>query len=137
MLQGFDYDDMIYFSRYSLLGSATPCADMARDVFRFVIGIVGSLVVLLALHLAIQTGMLRGNVLGYLKAVGSMTFGIYVFQDLLLLVLNPMSRLLNEDYWILYSTIAFWILLWFSVKCTIISEKNPIVSKLFLGKNKK
>lgn len=136
MLQGFGYDDMIYFSRYSLLGSVDLCADMARDVFRFAIGIVGSLVVLIALHLAIQTGMLRGRVLGYLKTVGSMTFGIYVFQDLLLLVLNPLAKYLNTDYYIQNSVISFTVIFAASVGLTRIAEKSKGASMLFLGMHK-
>lgn len=134
MLQNFDYDDMIYFSRYSLLGSTNLWADVSKDAFRFLIGIVGSLVVLIALHLAIKVGLLRGKFMKYAKSVGSMTFGIYVFQDLLLLVLNPLKKYLNGDYCILNSSVFFMSILILSVVFTRMAQKIKWVSKLFLGK---
>lgn len=136
MLQGFGYDDMIYFSRYSLLRSTDLWQDISRDVFRFTIGIVGSLSVLLALQLAIRLGVLKGSCLAYLKSIGSMTFGIYVFQDLMLLVLNPFAKYLNEDYYVLNSAVAFIVIFVISVVLTRLAGKKRWMSTLFLGKTK-
>lgn len=134
MLQFFGQDDMIYFSRYSLLGSSEICTDMAHDGFRFIIGIVGSLVILLALHMLIKSNILKGQALELLNSIGSMTFGIYVFQDLMLLTFSPLSKYLNGDYYVLNSAIAFVVIFVLSVVMTRIAEKDKWMSLLFLGK---
>lgn len=135
MLRYFDYDTMIYFSRYSLLGSQDILGDFARDTFRFVIGIVGSIAVLLALYLTINSSLIRKKkILESLKYVGSITFGIYVFQDLMLLAMGPLSKHLNKNYYVLNSAVAFLVILTMSIVLTRLAGKNRWLSVLFLGK---
>lgn len=133
MFPFFGYDDMIYFSRYSLLGSQHLGDDVKRDLLRFGIGVSGSLLMITALHLVIRFRVLKGKSLSWLTKVGRMTFGIYVFQDLLLLVFAPAAKLLNSNYYILNATVSFLLLFYLAVWLTHTARKHPLASRLFLG----
>lgn len=126
---------MIYFSRYSLLGSIDILTDIKRDVFRLSIGVLGSLMILLSLHLAISLQLINRKVLVGLTHVGSMTFGIYVFQDLLLIILGPVNRhFLDGNHYIANSAISFIVIFFMAILLTKFAEKRKWASLLFLGK---
>lgn len=135
LLPYFRYDNMIYFSRYSLLGSIDILTDIKRDVFRLSIGVLGSLMILLSLHLAISLQLINRKVLVGLTHVGSMTFGIYVFQDLLLIILGPVNRhFLDGNHYIANSAISFIVIFFMAILLTKFAEKRKWASLLFLGK---
>lgn len=133
-LSHFYVDDMIYFSRYTLLGSADIKMDVTRDLFRFSIGMTGSIMVLLFLHLVMRLGLVNPHLVNGLTSVGKMTFGIYVFQDLLQRLLTPLYKHMHADYYIANGIFLFIILLSLSLLLTWYSNKNKIMGLLFLGK---
>ena len=133
MFPHFGYDDMIYFSRYSLIDSQHLGEDVKRDLLRFGIGVSGSLLTITALHWAIWLRLLRGKSLLWLTKIGRMTFGIYVFQDLLLLVFAPAGRLLNSNYYLINATASFLLLFTLAVWLTHTATKHKWASRLFLG----
>lgn len=133
MLRHFDYDDMIYFSRYSLLGSTDIWQDTARDIFRFAIGLVGSLMVLQCIHICLLTKILNSHLIAWLSSLGSMTFGIYVFQDLMLSLLTPFIKYLDSHYYIINAVVFFIIILTASIALTRYAKTKKYASWLFLG----
>lgn len=133
MLRHFDYDDMIYFSRYSLLGATDIWQDTARDIFRFAIGLVGSLMVLLCLHICLLTKILNSHLITWLSSLGSMTFGTYVFQDLMLSLLTPFIKYLDSHYYIINAVVFFIIILTASIALTRYAKTKKYASWLFLG----
>lgn len=134
MFPHFGNDEMIYFSRYSLVGSIDIVGDILRDLFRFFIGVVGSLMMLLALNILIRLNILSGRMFSFLTTIGGMTFGLYVFQDLLLMFLSPMAKFLNRDYYILNALISFVFIFLMAIYMTRIAGNNKWSSLLFLGK---
>ena len=134
MFPYFDFDDMIYFSRYSLASSDDIGRDIVKDLFRFSIGIMGSIGTLLALNVLIRLRMLKGRSLSYLSIIGNMTFGLFVFQDLMLMILNPIAKHLNSEYYILNSFISFVVIFITALLLTIMAEKSKLTRFLFLGK---
>lgn len=136
LLPYFRYDNMIYFSRYSLLGSIDILTDIKRDVFRFGIGVLGSLMILLSLHLVISMQLISRKVLAGLTHVGSMTFGIYIFQDFMLIVFGPINRhLLDKSHYVVNSAISFIVIFFMAILLTKLAEKRKWASLLFLGKS--
>lgn len=133
MFPYFGYDDMIYFSRYSLVNSNNLLEDVFRDLFRFSIGITGSIVTLTILSLTLRFKILKGKLVLFLTTIGSMTFGIYVFQDLLLLLLYPLSKYLNPHYYIANSIISFACIFSLSIILTRFAKRKRWSSIIFLG----
>lgn len=137
MLRYFDYDDMIYFSRYSLLGSADIGMDLERDISRFVIGLVGSLMVLQCIHVCLLIKILNSRLIAWLSSLGGMTFGIYVFQDLMLLLLSPVVKYLDSQHYIINALVFFIIILTASIALTRYAKTKKYASWLFLGQKSK
>lgn len=137
MFPHFGYDDMIYFSRYSLIGSIDIVGDIIRDLFRFGIGVAGSLMTLLALNIVIRMKIFSGRFLCFFITIGGMTFGLYVFQDLILMLLGPITKHLDSEYYILNSVISFVVIFAMASLMTMMAEKSKWASLLFLGKSKK
>lgn len=133
MLTSFDIDDMIYFSRYSIYNSLEIWIDVSRDILRFAIGIVGSLMVLSLLNLLIEHGLFPQALQKALSKIGRMTFGIYVFQDILLFLLSPVYRHLSDNYYIINSIVLFLVIFGCSIYLTQLSERKKWASILFLG----
>lgn len=133
MLGRFGYDDMIYFSRFSLLGSTDVKMDLARDMFRFAIGLVGSLMVLQLLNLAISIRSFSEKIIACLSSIGRMTFGIYVFQDLMLLVLSPITKYLDVSHYLINAIVFFVIIFSVSIFLTRYAKEKKYMSLFFLG----
>jgi len=133
MLSDFDYHDMIYFSRYTLLGSEDLLMDLWRDMYRFLIGLVGSIMVLSGLYVFSHISPIGRTCLKFLSWLGEYTFGIYVFQDLMLVLCSPFTKYLSRDLWVFNSLLSFCIIFSFSLWLTIYGHKCRIVAKLFMG----
>lgn len=135
-MPSFDYDDMIYFSRYSLYGSHCFMADIERDLFRLSIGMIGSLMVLMTIYLAIRWHLLGDKVLAVMSNIGRMTFGIYVFQDLMLIIVGLAAKYMNSDYYWMNSFVSFVMIFLMAIFLTHTADKNRYLRFLFLGKIK-
>ena len=133
MLGRFGYHDMIYFSRFSLLGSTYVKMDLARDMFHFAIGLVGSLMVLQLLNLAISIRSFSEKIIACLSSIGRMTFGIYVFQDLMLLVLSPITKYLDVSHYLINAVVFFVIIFSVSIFLTRYAKEKKYMSLFFLG----
>lgn len=130
MLGRFGYDDMI--SRFSLLGSTDVKMDLARDIFHFAIGLVGSLMVLQLLNLAISIRSFSKKIIACLSSIGRMTFGIYVFQDLMLLVLSPITKYLDVSHYLINAVVFFVIIFSVSIFLTRYAKEKKYMSLFFL-----
>lgn len=134
ILSHFSKEDMIYFSRYSLLGSVNLLEDIYRDLFRFFIGVVGSIMIILLLSIILQLKLLHGQLLSKIKDIGSNTFGLYVFQDFMLLLLVPFFRKMSTGNLVVSSLLSFIVLYIGATLLLYVSKKNKILSLIFLGK---
>lgn len=133
MLKNFNVHDMIYFSRLSIIGADGIYQALGKDMFRFVIGMVGSIIVIALLHLLISKCCLKGKVLTILSYVGRCTFGIYVFQDIVLLFVEPIFKFVPHVQWPIRSAIGFFFISFVSFMLMRISSQYKVATLLFLG----
>ena len=116
------------------MGSVNLLEDIYRDLFRFFIGVVGSIMIILLLSIILQLKLLHGQLLSKIKDIGSNTFGLYVFQDFMLLLLVPFFRKMSTGNLVVSSLLSFIVLYIGATLLLYVSKKNKILSLIFLGK---
>lgn len=139
MLRLFGRDCYIYTTGFSLLGK-----DMLRqfgiDVFRFVVGIVGSCVVILFAAILAHTakrvnifGVVCGKLVGIFGEVGKNTLGIYLVSTLIFTyIIKPLAwGLYGIDYlMVVIQTAAVMIV---SLAAIWLIRRIPVIGGWLLG----
>lgn len=130
LLHFYHYDSFIYTSGYTILGK-NIVVQIYNNCFRFIIGLVGSIAVILTTYAI--TRNLPSKVNGCLTYIGTNTFGIYILSNLLVtevlsLIASPLTGInyalvLVETFLILIISLAFNALL----------KKFRLTNKLLLG----
>lgn len=131
----FGYSDFIYSGRYSVLGDCDMLDVLKEDAYRYFIGLTGSVMVILLLHLLIKTSLLKGRLLYLLTSLGRETLSIYVFQDLIISFASPFLYRFNSAYYILNVVVVFFVMFTMSIVFTKWAHRNSWGGQLFLGQS--
>lgn len=128
ILQFYNYDSYIYTSHYFIFGSSNILKQLIIDIYRFIIGIIGS-----TLIITIIWGnkfIINSKELAYL---GKNSLGIYIFSTFIFMYLLPYitMNVNGINYYVnLIETIVIIII------CLILeffAKKNKITSIILLG----
>lgn len=130
MLFFFHTDAYIYSSKYTLLGKAI-LPQLGIDTFRFSIGLVGSIWILLVLKKLYA--LLPKHILKYLCIIGRNSLGIYMSSGLIFNYILPrLTGFINNlNYLIVLGEAA--IILLGTLLFTLLLKKWSVTNFLFLG----
>lgn len=130
MLFFFHTDSYIYSSKYTLLGRAL-LPQLGIDVFRFSIGSVGSIWILLVLKKLYI--LLPNQILKYLCIIGRNSLGIYMSSGLIFNYILPrLTGFINSLNYLVVLGEAIIILLG-TLLFTLLLKKWSVTNFLFLG----
>lgn len=134
MLRDFSFEDTIYTSRYSLLGSEDIWKDLGRDFYRLAIGLTGSILTIIFVKFLLQKKWLSGTPMQILSSIGRSTLGLYIFQELIFLVLYPVfQHYYKGEWWMINSLFSFVLVFGSAYWLTVFAKKNRVLRFLFLG----
>ena len=134
MLLLYNEETYIYVSKYRVLGHEEPIKMFFIDVFRFVIGLLGSILTIRFLSVVYEK--IPPQISEKVELVGKYSLGIYIISGFLFpLVLVPLSANFNGiNYFVLLVETAFITIL--SFVFTIVIKKIPITNFFLLGGRK-
>lgn len=137
MLSFFGNEIYIYVSGYTIIGK-NIINQLGIDLFRFSIGLVGSVFILIALYKLYinQTfnKLLHKN--NFIITIGQSTLGIYIISDFInLYVLSRVMKTMDGINYMAILVETILVLLTSIVAIKII-KKNNILNRLLLGGNK-
>lgn len=126
----YDYDKYIYTSGYTILGK-NAIVQIYNDLFRFVIGMVGSITVLLIIYAFVKK--LPGRVAHFFAYIGKNTMGIYIISNYIFaeILRSVASSLSGVNYF--YICIETLCILFVSIMITAFLKKNKLTNCLLLG----
>lgn len=128
LLKYYNFDSYIYTSGYSLLNK-NVAYQLHNNLFRFFIGILGSISVMCVVHAFMQImPKVVNKIFAYL---GSCTLGIYIISNFLfdeVLKILPMTGL---NYW--YTILEVLGVILVTMGITLLLKKFRITNQLFLG----
>lgn len=128
LLANYDYDHYVYTTGVSLLGR-----DMGRqlglDTYRWLIGFIGSILVMIVVKLSVSISPKVNKILAYL---GTKTMGIYIISNYLnTYVLLPLCSKFQLNY--ICTIIETIVILFLSCIFAFLIGKQKILKKIFLG----
>lgn len=137
LLKSYDYNSYIYTSKYFILSSEIPPFQHFKiDVFRFLIGILGSISIILIINAINKSNWFSQS---YFKEgvlyLGRNSLGIYIISGYIMLALVEIKFYNSLDYMLSFFTTIFVIAVCLLVIKLI--KINKISSLLLLGLRKK
>lgn len=134
MLLFYDEKTYIYVSKYRVLGHEAPFKMFFTNVFRFVIGLWGSILTIRFIRVVNEN--ISPQISEKIELVGKNSLGIYIISDFLFpLVLSPLSAEFNGiNYFVLLVETAFITILSFIFSTVI--KKIPIINFFLFGGRK-
>lgn len=131
LLLFYQRDSYIYTSGYYILNKKVPFIQLGIDIYRFSIGLVGSLLVLIILFTAEK--YMAGKTRNILIYIGKNTFGIYIISSLIFsyILPNVTYNLMGINY--VYVIIETFIIILFCIVCIKIIHSNNHLSGLLFG----
>ena len=128
LLSLYGYDSYIYTSRISLADAENIFQQIYIDTFRWLIGIFGSITVLLTVYFI----PILDTIGIELRKIGENTLGIYIISDYF--NYNVLYRLTNGFEFSYFRTfLECFVMLVATYMATRIISKQKILNKLFLG----
>lgn len=126
----YDYDKYIYTSGYTILGKKA-IVQIYNDLFRFAIGMVGSITIMHILYALINK--LPSRVAHFFAYIGKSTMGIYIISGYIFkeILCSVASQLSGVNYF--YIFIETLCILFISIIGTAFLKKNNLTNRLFLG----
>ena len=130
MFRFFTYDSYIYTSGYTLIDKDI-FSQLGINIYRFSIGLLGSLVVILCFSLIANP--LRGKLQNSICLIGKNSLGIYLISGILFIYILP--KITQPLTSINYAIIALEtiIILFLSLVLSFSLRKNIFLNKIFLG----
>ena len=128
MLCMFSQENYIYTSKYNIL-NGNPLRQLYIDIFRFAIGLVGSLFMLLTIKYLFERIGERRGVLVYL---GKATMGIYIISSYLNPLLLDICRKLGGCNY-LYIAIESAVIIALSLSFMLLIKRSRVASRILLG----
>lgn len=133
MIRFYDYKSYIYTSGYTLLNK-NATEQLAIDLYRFIIGLVGSIVVLYLIELL--TRILRGRIEKALIFIGKNSMGIYLISGYIFsYILTRLTTSITDVNYALVLMEGILILL-VSLLLTQVIRKFELANYMFLGGRK-
>lgn len=126
LISFYSYDSYIYTSGHTVL-SKDFISQMCINLYRYIIGFVGSCFVILLFYIVINYMEFRLPIMTY---IGSATMGIYVLADFV--VLPNFVRSINEVNYLIVAAETIYIVL-ASLIVLLLIRKSYILSFLLLG----
>lgn len=133
LLTKYSYESYIYTSQYYIL-NGNPLHQLYIDVYRFLVGLTGSVFVLLLIAKLYKR--IPAKIFALLLCIGENSLGIYIISDLVFhLVLNRITYSFSTINYItaIFETI---LVLAFSLAVTLSIKKSSVLNKLLLGGRK-
>lgn len=128
----FDSEKLVYLSGFSIFQDDGKWAYHCYiNVYRFIIGLVGAVTVILAF--AIIYPKINNRTKKILSFIGQRTMGIYIVSTVLFIYVlkNITIRLPWVNYWVLLFESVVMVAI--SLAITSFLQKNEIIGKLLLG----
>ena len=131
MLQFYNTECYVYMSGSYLFGSTTPLRQLGVDVFRVIVGVVGSVVVI-SLLMNIYTKKRNDGITKTLCFFGKNTMGIYCIQNYFwILFPGIVSGVIRPIF--VNRLIVFLVCLALSCVITLLLKKMRVLNFVFLG----
>lgn len=126
----YNYDSYIYTSGYTVL-NRDILKQVCIDVYRFFIGLVGSISVMYLIYWAVK--ILPDKIKNVFAYIGMNTLGIYIISNILFteILQNITSALTGINYFYIFLGSVF--ILCTSILITAILKRFKITNALFLG----
>ena len=130
---GLEYNTFIYNSGFSILGKAKPIVQIYYDLYRWIIGFIGSVSVCLGILLLIPR-LEQSKVGTGLKVIGECSLGIYMFQGFAIQgVLVPWLQHVGHSLPGIVVILESFVVLAGCVLLTRLIQKQKILNRLLFG----
>lgn len=130
---GLGYNTFIYNSGFSILGKAKPIVQIYYDLYRWIIGFIGSASVCLGILLPIPR-LEQSKVGTGLKAIGECSLGIYMLQGFAIQgVLVPWLQHVDHSFPGIVVILESLIVLAVCVLLTRLIQKQKMLNRLLFG----
>lgn len=135
LLIHYTYQSYIYTSGYDIFNPKTsPLMQLYIDIFRFIIGLVGSLWIILMLNFFHQSKRHFSKTMrSFFLLLGQNTLGIYIISGCLIYNF-PLELISSPSY--LLNLAATFIILGLCLLIITLIKKNKITSMLLLGQRR-
>lgn len=128
LLANYDYDHYVYTTGVSLLGR-NMFKQLGLDIYRWLIGFIGSILVMVLVKLSVNISPKVNKILAYL---GTKTMGIYIISNYLnTYVLLPLCNTFQMHY--MCTIIETIVILFLSCIFAFLIGKQNNLKKIFLG----
>lgn len=132
LISFFKSDYLVYKSGTCFLGCDSFLMQCGYDLFRILIGFVGSLVVASIVKF-VQLSVRKDTIVGdSLAGIGVLSMGIYCFQDISLCIYHHFTRMVARPD-VLCWIFAFCVILAMCIAMTLITRRIGLLNKLLLG----
>lgn len=130
----YDNDSYIYTTGYTLIGKEDVFLQLGIDAYRFIIGLFGSIAMILILSPAFEKSGSR--IIDIMTLIGSHSLGIYMISGLIFNYVLPglMSGLKTVNY--LLAALESFVILLLSLMISICLKRFKLTNLLFFGGRK-